>query len=133
MFNFRKEERLSSKILIEKLFSNGKSLLIYPFKINYYFLEQNQKVPLQLLISVSKRNFKSAVKRNYIKRLIRESYRINKDKICKTLINSDIKLLVSFSYISKETLEYGIILDKIKEIIDKLEDLIQKKKSASKN
>jgi ribonuclease P protein component len=126
MITFKKEERLSSKILIEKLFSSGKSILIYPFKINYYFLEQNQKAPLQLLISVSKRNFKSAVKRNYIKRLIRESYRINKDTTCKLLINSQLNLIVSFSYISKEILDYRVIEEKLKEALNRLEDEIKK-------
>ena len=132
MITFKKEERLSSKILIENLFSIGKSLLIYPFKINYYFLEQNQKVPLQLLISVSKRNFKSAVKRNYIKRLIRESYRINKDTTSKLLINSQLNLVVSFSYISKEILEYRVIREKLKEVLNRLEDEIKKVIAESK-
>lgn len=127
MFSFRKEERLCSKILIDKLFSNGKSFVSYPFKINYFFVEQNQNVPLQLLISVSKRNFKSAVKRNFIKRQIRESFRNNKDKIYNTLINCKINLIVSFTYLSNEISETYIIQECLKKVMAKLEDIIQKK------
>jgi len=127
MFSFRKEERLCSKILIDKLFSNGKSFVSYPFKINYFFVEQNQNVPLQLLISVSKRNFKSAVKRNFIKRQIRESFRNNKDKIYNTLINCKINLIVSFTYLSNEISETYIIQECLKKVMVKLEDIIQKK------
>jgi ribonuclease P protein component len=125
MFSFRKEERLCSKILIEKLFSDGKSFVCYPFKINYYFIEKKQNVPLQLLITVPKRNFKSAVKRNYIKRQIRESYRNNKDKICNTLFNCNLRLIISISYINKEISEFGIIQEKLKKAMVKLEDIVQ--------
>jgi ribonuclease P protein component len=126
MYPFKKEERLCSKILIEKLFSEGKTFVCYPFKINYFFIVQKQNVPLQLLISVSKRNFKSAVKRNYIKRQIRESYRINKDKICNTLMNGNLNLLISLTYINKEISDSSIIQEKVKKLMVMLEEVIQK-------
>ena len=65
-------------MLIGKLFSDGTSFFIHPFRITYLYIDKNDGPPVQLLISVSKKNFKSAVKRNKIKRLIRESYRKNK-------------------------------------------------------
>lgn len=75
---FKKEERLHEKKLIGKLFKEGKSFFKFPFKVFYYRLEDAGTYPAKVLISVSKHNFKRAVDRNHIKRLIREAYRKNK-------------------------------------------------------
>jgi ribonuclease P protein component len=48
----------------------------------YYKLEEAEAYPAKVLISVSKRNFKRAVDRNHIKRLVREAYRKNKNILC---------------------------------------------------
>ena len=78
MQTFKKEERLYRKKIIKKLFEEGKKFHVYPFKIIWLDIESDSKFPAQILISVSKRNFKKAVDRNKIKRQIREVYRINK-------------------------------------------------------
>lgn len=75
---FKKEERLHEKKLIGTLFKEGKSFYKFPFKVVYLKLEEAQAYPAKVLISVSKHNFKRAVDRNRIKRLIREAYRKNK-------------------------------------------------------
>lgn len=75
---FKKEERLHEKKLIGTLFKEGKSFYKFPFKVVYFKLEEAQAYPAKVLISVSKHNFKRAVDRNRIKRLIREAYRKNK-------------------------------------------------------
>jgi ribonuclease P protein component len=79
---FKKEERLSEKKLIESLFKDGKTFYKFPFKVFYYKLEEAEAYPAKVLISVSKRNFKRAVDRNHIKRLVREAYRKNKNILC---------------------------------------------------
>ena len=75
---FKKEERLHEKKLIETLFKGGNSFYKFPFKVVYLKLEDAKAYPAKVLISVSKHNFKRAVDRNRIKRLIREAYRKNK-------------------------------------------------------
>lgn len=75
---FKKEERLHEKKLIGALFKEGKSFYKFPFKVFYYKLEEVETYPAKVLISVSKHNFKRAVDRNRIKRLVREAYRKNK-------------------------------------------------------
>lgn len=79
---FKKEERLSEKKLIASLFKDGKTFYKFPFKVFYRKLEEAEDYPAKVLISVSKRNFKRAVDRNHIKRLIREAYRKNKSILC---------------------------------------------------
>ena len=75
---FTKEERLTSKILIGRLFAEGKKLHVYPFRITYMMTPLPSGFPVQLLISVPRSYFRNASDRNRIKRLIREGYRRNK-------------------------------------------------------
>ena len=61
------------------MFEGGvsKSFSIFPIRVVYMPVEQGE-APASILISVSKRRFKRAVKRNRVKRQIREAYRKNK-------------------------------------------------------
>jgi ribonuclease P protein component len=78
-YTFPKEEHLCRKKLIDELFSGrGSSFGVYPLRLIWLKAEQPTTAPPQVLISVSKRTFKRAVDRNYLKRLIREAYRLNK-------------------------------------------------------
>ncbi len=76
--SFKKIEKLKSQKLIEKLFSEGKSVAVYPLRLVYLKTTFEDPVKIKTGVSVSKRNFKTAVARNRIKRLMREAYRLNK-------------------------------------------------------
>jgi ribonuclease P protein component len=79
---YPKVEKLKSKKLIDTLFIEGKSVKSFPLRLVYLESHLTDKsVSVQAGVSVSKRNFKLAVSRNRIKRLMRESYRIHKDSI----------------------------------------------------
>ncbi len=82
VFTLDKEERLCSKLLIDKLFGGNASSSIsaWPLRLVFLLTDKSDEadVPVELLVSVSKRYFKRAVKRNRVKRQIREAYRINK-------------------------------------------------------
>ena len=77
-FSFNKKEKLKSKKLIEKLFSEGKTVTVFPLRLVYLPTVFDENIIAKTGVSVSKRQFKTAVDRNRIKRLIRESYRLNK-------------------------------------------------------
>lgn len=78
-YTLPKLERLNSRILIEKLFTGGsKSLPAFPLRIVYMPVEGENLPTISLLISVPKKRFKRAVKRNRVKRQIREAYRKTK-------------------------------------------------------
>jgi ribonuclease P protein component len=81
MQTFTKSERLCSKAIIDDVFGSGKTIVGSSFKLIWKKGEDLKGVPVQILISVPKRNFKKAVDRNKIKRRIREIYRKNKEII----------------------------------------------------
>jgi ribonuclease P protein component len=76
---YSKIEKLKSKVLIDKLFDEGKSVVAFPLRLVYIATEFDEPVKVKCGVSVSKRNFKKAVDRNRVKRLIREVYRLNKN------------------------------------------------------
>ncbi len=73
---FPKEEKLKSAKTIEKLFLEGKTYSKFPLKI--FFLPNENIASNMAAFAVPKRNFKSAVDRNRVKRQLREAYRLNK-------------------------------------------------------
>lgn len=103
-FSLRKAERLSSQKIIEKLFAEGDSILQYPLKMVFLRTDLQISCPAQTAFTASKKGFKKAVTRNRIKRLLRETYRINKH-----LIYDDLKaeqLAIFIIFIGKEIPKY---------------------------
>ena len=127
-YTLKKEERLHSKKLIQQLFTDGSSFFVYPFKVIYKQAPEAKGFPASVLISVSKKKFKSAVKRNRIKRLFRESYRKNKY----ILIDSEeeeekhTSLLIAFIYVADTIMEYHEIEKKIILILQRLKNKDEK-------
>lgn len=102
---FHKEERICSKLLIERLFSNtnSHSLAAFPLRVIFTLVEMNDgEVPVQVLVSVPKRCFKHAVKRNRAKRQIREAYRKHKALLIEKMeAHPDHRLLIAFVWIDR--------------------------------
>ncbi|MBX0292876.1 ribonuclease P protein component [Hymenobacter sp. HSC-4F20] len=80
-YSFPKEEHLCRKKLIDELFGRGSSFGLYPLRLVWLPTGASTTAPPQVLVSVSKRNFKRAVDRNYLKRVLREAYRLNKYRL----------------------------------------------------
>jgi len=123
---FKKEERLHSKKRIGLLFSEGESFFVYPFKVVYTTLPESSDYPVQLLISVSKQKFKHAVKRNRVKRLVRESYRKNKSILFEQENHEKKTLLVGLIYVANTIMDYHQIEKKIILILQRLKNRDEK-------
>ena len=110
MYTFKKEERLCSKKLIEELFHNGSSFLLYPFRMVWLVHPLPAEVPVQVLINVPQRRFKKAVHRNLIKRRSREGYRLNKGtELYPYLVDNSSQLLLGIQFVGKEIHDYEFI------------------------
>ena len=116
-FSFKKEERLAGEKHIQELFEKGSSFHLYPFRVLSLPNPESKHKINQVLISVSKRNFKRAVDRNLIKRRVREAYRLQKDQI------NGLSLLLAFVYTSKEIEPFQVIKDKLFLVLEKIKKL----------
>lgn len=114
-----KEERLCSKTLIDKLFKGGnsRSVVAFPLRVVYLAVEESEgKDNPQVLISVPKKCFKRAVKRNRVKRQVREAYRHHKNILIE---GNAIPLLVAFIWLDDK-------LHPTQEIDSRVENLLQR-------
>ncbi len=96
---YSKKDKLKSKKLIEKLFSEGKVITLFPLRLVYLKTSFEDGSVVKTGISVSKKLHKNAIDRNKIKRLLREVYRLNKPKYFN---NSSTPYAFMILYIGKE-------------------------------
>lgn len=97
-FFYGKNEKLKSRKEISGLFLSGKKINRAPFRVFYTFFPGTGTVKAG--VGVSSRNFKRAVDRNRIKRLMRESYRLNKNHLtCSPKNNLNLFILYNSSTI----------------------------------
>jgi ribonuclease P protein component len=81
---------------------SGHKKTFFPLKVFVLPIAENGTHPLKMMVSVPKRNIKSAVKRNRIKRLIRECWRLNKQSLYQSLETEKFKGNVMLMFIDKE-------------------------------
>jgi ribonuclease P protein component len=116
-----KQERLKSKTLLGKLYKEGSSVKSFPLRMVYIQAEHDSNYPAQVGVSVPKRNFKKAVSRNRIKRLLRETYRKQKQLVYNSI---DKPYVFMISYIGKEEFSYAEIEVKMEKLLKAFVDKI---------
>jgi ribonuclease P protein component len=120
-FTYPRNQKLKSRKLLGNLFATGKSLNAFPLKLVY---QTNSPVNAEILmagVGASSRNFKKAVDRNRIKRLLRESYRLQKN-ILQDGLPKDRQWQLFFIYTGKELPESKLIAEKMQFLMQKLID-----------
>lgn len=117
-FSYPKLHKLKSKKSIDLLFTKGKSVSKYPLRLVYAVAEEQHMdgEMMKMGVSVSKKYFKHAVDRNYFKRILRETYRLNQHLLRESLKEPYIFM---FFYQTKERLSYAEIEQKTIQLFEK--------------
>ena len=124
-YSFPKIEKLKSKKRIAQLFEEGHAITAYPIKL-IYLESKEQSAKIQVGVAVPKKNFKSAVARNRIKRLLRESYRLNKAMVFN---NTQDEFAFLFLYLGKEKPTFLKVEGKMKSLLQKFNARVHEKTS----
>ena len=117
-----KSQRIYKKTAIQSLFEEGKGFSLYPFRVVVHLYDAatpEESIP-RILVSVSKKRFHHAVKRNRVKRLIRESWRKNKAELMKLCQENNKTLDVALVYNATVILKYSEIEVIMKKVVERL-------------
>ena len=145
-FTWKKAEKLKSRKRIDRVFREGKSFSLFPYRV--YFLlgpaagasapptkptplpsasvepppsaEGVLPSPLQAGFGASSRHFKKAVDRNRIKRLSREAYRLQKQPLLQRVKEKGVSMALFFIYTGKDLPDYATASEKIGVALQKL-------------
>lgn len=123
---FSKKERIVSQKLIEQLFSKGNSHSTSAFPLRIVYMEKEREEgeePVLVLVSVSKRHFKRAVKRNRVKRQIREAYRHHKAILTEKVAEGK-QLAVVFIWLADELYESAQVERIVKHLLEKVAERV---------
>ncbi len=120
---FKRGERLKSSKIISQLFAGGcPSVKGYPIIAIYTVIDQpRSEFPVQIAFSVPKRRFKSAVKRNHVRRKIKEAYRLQKAALYDGInLQEGHQLAIMLIYVANDLPDFNTIDKAIKKLISKL-------------
>jgi len=124
-YSFSKAEHLCGEKKITRLHTEGSAFIVYPLRIVYCMLPEEDEFSVKVMVSVPKKRFKRAVKRNRLKRLIRETYRLNKHILLDRLIEKNIQAHISFQYVSDEELQFDYIEKRMQTALNKIKTVVE--------
>ncbi|MEN9318958.1 MAG: hypothetical protein RL747_454 [Bacteroidota bacterium] len=123
---FGKTEKLNSEKIIAGLFQSGVFVSKYPLRANLLVTPLPvEGVPVQVVFTASKRKFKRAVDRNFVKRRLREVYRKHKLPFYQAIEQKGITLAIAVMYTGSELPDmkqleksYAVLLKKIYDVLE---------------
>lgn len=116
-----KYERICKETDIQTLFRKGEGFSVYPFRVIMRFRYDTQHpVTVRLLVSVSKKRFHHAFKRNRVKRMMREVWRKNKAPLYEICGQDNISLDVALVYTATVIHSYDEMFNKTKKAVHEI-------------
>lgn len=130
-YSLPQSERINSKKQIDRLFRGGgsKAMTAAPLRMVYMADPRQADSPsanahqpmAQMMVSVPKRYFKRAVKRNYVKRQVREAYRLNKHILASHLAQTgDRNVSLCFIWTSDRLLPTAEVMKRMANLLTRL-------------
>ena len=120
LYGLDKKQKLKSRKLITEVFAHGKSFSVFPLRITYLLKPSAATPGIQIGVTASKKNFKKAVDRNRIKRLLREAYRLQKNDLLFKVKEAGMQCSVFFLYTGKEIASFPDIKTAMTKTLDQL-------------
>ena len=112
-YGFPKHSKLCGQLRIAQLYKEGKRFTAWPLRVTY----QPTEGETQVLVWAPKSLFKRAVKRNHLRRLMREAYRLNQDKL------GEKHYQIAFNYMDKEEQSLATINKAVCKSLKKISEL----------
>jgi len=120
MFEFHKKQKLCSETVIKEMFSNGKSFTTSALRLVWKVDDNQDEVAVKSIIVVPKKKIRLAVKRNIIRRRMKEGYRLHKIELENMLKNRGLHLSIAIIYQKGKILPYKTLEEEIKLILERL-------------
>jgi len=120
MFEFPKKQKLCSETVIKEMFSKGKSFTTSALRLVWKVDNNQDEVAVKSIIVVPKKKIRLAVKRNIIRRRMKEGYRLHKIELENMLKNKELHLVIAIIYQKENILPYKTMEEEIKLILERL-------------
>jgi len=123
--SFSKTEHLCGEKRITRLYTQGDAFIAFPMRVVFLIEPKSESKPSNVLVSVPKKRFKRSVKRNRLKRLMREAYRLNKIPLIEKLEEKQMQIHIAFNYVSNDVLDFPTIEKKMLLSLQKLMEKVE--------
>lgn len=130
-YTFGKEEKIYHKRDIDRLFKEGgsHSMTAFPLRAVFTFVNEEANAdalpPVRMMVSVPKRCFKHAVKRNRVKRQVREAYRLHKHGLSEVVRAQGKLMLVAFIWMDANLHESRIVDKRVNNLLTRIKEKVQ--------
>ena len=119
-YKLKKEEKLCSRTAVDRLFSEGKSLMAFPLRAAYRLRPRGEH-PVQFLISIPKKRIRKAVGRVTLRRRVREAYRLNRRQLLfPALDEQGWGVDIAFVYLDGNLVPYSVINEKVTLLLQRI-------------